>query len=85
MSAALVDEVLSAEKLAGIFVSAKSPKHHETFRLHYTEGISKSYFSPTFGLIASDGIFSAMKMERISNRQECASSLARPEVSAHCP
>ena len=30
LSAALVDEVLSAEKLAELFVSAKSPKHHET-------------------------------------------------------
>ena len=29
--------------------------------------------------------FSAMKTERNSNRQDCASSLARPEVSAHCP
>ena len=30
MSAALVDEVLSAEKLAELFVVNQSPKHHET-------------------------------------------------------
>ncbi len=29
--------------------------------------------------------FSAMKMERNSNRKDAARSLARPEVSAHCP
>ena len=50
-----------------------------------TEGIFLILIFSLPSDFAMDGIFSAMKMERISNRQECASSLARPEVSAHCP